>query len=154
MEGVFPGWEATWRHVGWPFFAPFALHAARAAGVSLLLLGIPRNHPRRDLLVLATLLWGLLTDLVDGIIARTLRMTGLQALSYGDLAGDLGFWVGALVVLRLGLSLAKDVPPPPPGALRPRGVRPAEAAWIAVLVVEAGLVASLIMHRALSIRWR
>jgi hypothetical protein len=154
MEGLFPGWEATWRHVGWPFFAPFALQAARAAGVSLLLLGIARNHPRRELLILATLLFGLMTDLLDGIIARTLRMTGLQTLSWGDLAGDLGFWVGALVIVRFRRSLAKDVPPLPAGTFKARGVTRGEVFWIAVIVVQAGLVASFIMHRALSIRWR
>lgn len=153
MEGLFPGWEMTWRHVGWPFWAPFVLQAARGAGVSLLLLGIARNHPRRELLVLATLLAGLTTDLIDGIVARVLRMTGLQALSWGDLAGDLGFWIGAAMIIATGRSLAKDVPPPPPGTIRRRGVRLGEALWIAVIVVQAGLVASLIMHRALSIRW-
>lgn len=148
MEHWLPGWEATWRHVGWPFWSPFALQLCRGLLTPLLLLLIPRNHPRRGELVIALLLFGLTTDLIDGTIARALRMTGLKALGYGDLCGDLCFWIGAALILRFERSLARDLPPD-----TIRRSRALEALWVVLCVILAGAVYGLIMNRTLTIRW-
>lgn len=108
LDALIPDYAARWAPIGWPFFVPFVLHALRAL-TPLLLLGIPRNHPRREVLSGLCVLFALATDLLDGTVARRLRMTGLQALGAGDLIGDVTVVLGTFVVLGLGLSLARDL---------------------------------------------
>jgi hypothetical protein len=148
METVLPGWATHWQYVGWPFYIPFLCYLARAT-VWVFLLFIPRNHPRRDLLILATLLYALATDLVDGTVARKLHMTGLHAVSYGDLIGDLGYWVGSALVLRFEVTLVRDLPAPPPGTRR-RSPPLLDAFWIVASLALAAEIYGLIMNRTLS----
>jgi hypothetical protein len=149
VNALFPGWETTWRPIGWPFWVPFILQAVRALVMTPLLL-VPRNHPRRELILITLALVGVTTDLVDGTVARAYRMTGLHALSYGDLTGDLGFWVGGLVMLRFKPSLRADLPPSTPESRRAGRWR--EVALIIAIVVLAAAVAGLIMNRTLTMR--
>lgn len=108
LEALFPSYAERWAPIGWPFFAPFVLQGLRALS-PLLLLGIPRNHPRREVLCGLCVLFALTTDLLDGTVARRLRMTGLQTLGTCDLIGDVTAVLGAFVVIGLGLSLARDL---------------------------------------------
>lgn len=110
LEALFPSYAERWAPIGWPFYVPFALQALRAL-TPLVLLGIARNHPRREVLCGLCVLFALATDLLDGTVARKLRMTGLQTLATGDLIADVTAAMGSFVVIGLGLSLARDLDP-------------------------------------------
>lgn len=108
LDALFPSYASRWAPIGWPFYVPFVLQALRAL-TPLLLLGIPRNHPRREVLCGLCVLFALGTDLLDGTVARRLRMTGLQTLGTCDLIGDVTAVLGSFAVIGLGLSLARDL---------------------------------------------
>lgn len=108
LDALIPSFSERWAPIGWPFYVPFVLHALRAL-TPLLLLGIPRNHPRREVLCGLCVLFALATDLLDGTVARRLKMVQLKALGAGDLVGDVTVVLGAFAVIGLGLSLARDL---------------------------------------------
>lgn len=103
-------WADVEARTGWLIFVPFGFQLARAL-VPVLLLGIARDHPRRELLVALCVLFGFTTDLMDGHLARFLRATGLLELEVGDRIADFTFWIGALVVAFGRRSLARDLGP-------------------------------------------
>lgn len=128
-------WAEVEARTGWLIWLPFAFQAARAA-VPLLVAGIPRDHPRRDLLIGLCVVLGFTTDLLDGHLARFLRMTGLFELELGDRIGDFTFWIGAFVLVAWRLSLARDLGPERLAALRaPPARRRQQALEVAEIVL-------------------
>lgn len=145
-------WDEVHGRVGALMWVPFAFQALRA-GCAPLLLAIPRDHPRREVLAVLVLLLGLCADLHDGTIARHLRMTGLQALAWGDLAADLVFWIGGGVALGLRRSLAADLGPERLAAWRTTEARRTSARVELALYLLGAVVfieiAALTMNRTL-----
>jgi hypothetical protein len=136
----------------WTLSLPFVFYAFRAV-LPVIMAGIPRNHPWREMRLVVFLLAGITMDLVDGVLARWLRITGWNAVYWGDHGSDIIFFLGAIIVIGGKFSWAKDLPPPPPRRATPeerRRERIRLAAWITMLVLLAGMVFILIFERAVS----
>lgn len=128
----------------WVSGLPFALYATRALLV-LALAGVPRRHPQRDLLLTAVVLAAIASDLLDGAIARALRMTGWESVYWCDHAADLVFFFGAVAVIGGRKSFAKDAPSlgrvaEGPGRLRLAG-------WIALIIALVAEIYVLLFER-------
>lgn len=133
----------------WAVCLPFVLYAFRAL-VPLGLAGVARNHPHREILLVLLLLLGLASDLVDGVLARALRITGWSSVYWGDHGADLAFFFGSVVVIGGRLSWQKNLP-----VHRALDRSPAErrlerwvrVAWLALGVGLAGYIYFLIFER-------
>lgn len=145
-------WSDVEARVGGLIWVPFAFQLVRGL-VPALLAGIARDHPRRELLAVLCLLVGFVSDLLDGHLARYLRMTGLLWLEVGDRIADFTFWIGAAALLGLRWSLATDLGPERLAALRAperrRRGRLIEAGLIALAVLLFVELNLLIVERTL-----
>lgn len=91
----------------WVYTIPFGFHLFRASLV-FFLLAIPKNHPHREVLLILILLLGIASDLLDGTIARVLKITSWSSLAWGDYGSDYFFFIGYLLIVGNKISLAKN----------------------------------------------